>query len=98
MLPALRQLGEDFAWQLVKGGLVAEKIGFVVEQGLDHLGGKITVVGASARLFEQADKLVDIADPMLADHARQCGPDPPAAAFGEVLAGMAFEQVGNDLV
>lgn len=96
--PAAGEFGQDILWNLIKGWFVAEEIGFVVKQRLDHFGGEIVVVTSASRLVQQADELINIADPVFTKDTGKRGSDTPSAAFGKVLPGAARQQVGNNLV
>jgi len=73
---------------------VAEEVGLVVEQSLDDLARESPGIAGA----QHADELVDIVDPVFAEHSGKRAADTPLAAFGELLTGPFQKQVGNDPV
>src|SRR5687768_5905295 len=90
--PALRELGERVAREQVERSAVAEEIGFVVEQGLDHLLRQAGLLSHD----EDGDQLVEAGNAALAQQRGQRRLDPPAAAHGQLLAGSRFEKSRKD--
>jgi hypothetical protein len=88
----LRQLRQSVALQEIERGAVAEEIGFVVEQRLDHLLGQARLLAH----HEDRDQLVERGDSAFAQQRRKRGLDAPAAIHRQLLAGARLEQAGEN--
>ena len=84
--------GERGLAHLVERRAVAEEIGLVVEQRLDHALRQRRLLAHD----EDGDELVERHDPALAQQRRQRGFDPPAAAHRQLLPGARFEETSEN--
>ena len=74
--------------------MIAEEIGLVIKQSLDDFSGETLF----PRMFEQADQLIQVADPALSKDRCEGGRKAPQTRFGQFLAGARCQQFGNDPV
>ena len=73
-------------------GPVAEEVGLVVEQRLDHRCDELRL----APHHQDGDQLVERGDARSRRSAASAVPDPPSAAHRQLLAGARLEQAGKD--
>jgi hypothetical protein len=78
--------------QVIEHRAVAEEVGLVVEQRLDHLLGERRLV----RLAQARGEILERIEALLAQHAGQRGAHAPQPVGRELLPGARLEQAGDD--
>src|SRR5947209_16453857 len=88
LLAPLHELGKRVPLKHVERSTVAEEIGFVIEQCLDHFLGQARLLSHD----EDRDEFIERGNAAFAQETGECGLDPPAAAHRQLLASPRLEQ------